>query len=123
MVVSGYRDGNNKLTNIISIIKLFCFPYAGGSATIFNKWRSYFNVDSDIELVPLELSRRGKVFRNHCILDCRKLLKICKADPLWKDTFKSFKVFEQLMNKYKRFNFHASLVRVQGRGSRCLCYG
>ncbi len=43
-------------------IKLFCIPYAGGSALIYNKWKMYLN--SSIELVPLELAGRGK--RSFC---------------------------------------------------------
>lgn len=39
-------------------IKLFCFPYAGGSAVIFSKWKQY--LDTRIELVPVELAGRGK---------------------------------------------------------------
>jgi medium-chain acyl-[acyl-carrier-protein] hydrolase len=39
-------------------IKLFCFPYAGGSAVIFNKWKQY--LDNNIELIPVELAGRGK---------------------------------------------------------------
>ncbi len=39
-------------------IKLFCIPYAGGSAMIYNKWRKYLK--EEIELVPLELAGRGK---------------------------------------------------------------
>jgi medium-chain acyl-[acyl-carrier-protein] hydrolase len=42
----------------MSKIKLFCFPYAGGSATIYNKWKNY--VRADIEVVPVELSGRGR---------------------------------------------------------------
>ena len=38
-------------------IKLFCFPYAGGSAAIFTKWKRY--LDPAIELFPVELSGRG----------------------------------------------------------------
>lgn len=45
----------------MSTIKLFCFPYAGGSATVFNKWRTYLN--PDIQLVPLELAGRGARFK------------------------------------------------------------
>jgi len=43
----------------MSIIKLFCFPYAGGSASIFNKWKSYLNIYSGVELIPVELAGRG----------------------------------------------------------------
>jgi medium-chain acyl-[acyl-carrier-protein] hydrolase len=39
-------------------IKLFCFPYAGGSAVIYNKWRTHLS--PGIELVPVELAGRGR---------------------------------------------------------------
>jgi medium-chain acyl-[acyl-carrier-protein] hydrolase len=45
--------------SIMSIIKLFCFPYAGGSAAMFNKWKPFLNTNSGIELVPVELAGRG----------------------------------------------------------------
>ncbi|MBB6109958.1 Surfactin synthase thioesterase subunit [Mucilaginibacter lappiensis] len=41
-------------------LKLFCFPYAGGSAAIYARWKSYLNMDSCIELIPIELAGRGK---------------------------------------------------------------
>lgn len=39
-------------------IKLFCLPYAGGSAMIYMKYRPY--LDPGIELYPVELAGRGK---------------------------------------------------------------
>lgn len=42
----------------MSEIKLFCFPYAGGSSVVFNKWKQY--LDAEIELVPIELAGRGR---------------------------------------------------------------
>ncbi len=39
-------------------IRLFCFPYAGGSSAIYNKWRQY--LDERIELQAVELSGRGR---------------------------------------------------------------
>jgi len=39
-------------------IKLFCFPYAGGGAAAFNKWKQY--LDKQIQLQPVELAGRGK---------------------------------------------------------------
>jgi surfactin synthase thioesterase subunit len=39
-------------------MKLFCFPYAGGSSVVFNNWKSYLSYD--IELRAIELSGRGK---------------------------------------------------------------
>lgn len=41
-------------------ITLFCFPYAGGSAVAYNKWKKYNN--TNIEIIPIELAGRGKRF-------------------------------------------------------------
>jgi len=38
--------------------KLFCLPYAGGAASIFNQWIPY--IDESIDLRPIELAGRGK---------------------------------------------------------------
>ncbi|QKG84603.1 thioesterase [Kroppenstedtia pulmonis] len=40
------------------MIKLFCVPYAGGSAWAFTKWKT--KLHPSIQLVPLELSGRGR---------------------------------------------------------------
>jgi surfactin synthase thioesterase subunit len=39
-------------------MKLFCFPYAGGSSSIFSKWKNY--IRPDIEIKAIELAGRGK---------------------------------------------------------------
>jgi Predicted thioesterase involved in non-ribosomal peptide biosynthesis len=39
-------------------IKLFCFPYAGGSASVYNKFNKF--LDENIEIVPVEYAGRGK---------------------------------------------------------------
>jgi surfactin synthase thioesterase subunit len=39
-------------------IKLFCFPYAGGSSAVFNKWRHF--LDKKIEMAAVELAGRGR---------------------------------------------------------------
>lgn len=39
-------------------LKIFCLPYAGGSAAVFAKWKRY--MDASIDLVPMELAGRGK---------------------------------------------------------------
>lgn len=38
-------------------LRLFCFPYAGGSATIFQKWPEI--LPSEIEVCPVQLPGRG----------------------------------------------------------------
>ncbi|AIQ56949.1 thioesterase II family protein [Paenibacillus borealis] len=42
-------------------IKLFCLPYAGGSASVYLKWKKY--LDAEIELIPVELAGRGSRFK------------------------------------------------------------
>lgn len=39
-------------------IKLFCFPYAGGSSVVYQQWNRFIN--GNIELVPVELAGRGR---------------------------------------------------------------
>ena len=39
-------------------IVLFCFPYAGGSASIYERWKPFLH--SCIDLVPVELAGRGR---------------------------------------------------------------
>ncbi|MFL5748600.1 MAG: thioesterase II family protein [Niastella sp.] len=38
--------------------KLFCLPYAGGSASIYNRWKQHLG--ADIELVTIELAGKGR---------------------------------------------------------------
>jgi len=45
-------------------IKLFCLPYAGGSATIYHQWKKYLH--HRIQLCPVELAGRGKRFSENC---------------------------------------------------------
>ncbi|MFJ8100466.1 MULTISPECIES: thioesterase domain-containing protein [unclassified Lysinibacillus] len=39
-------------------IKLFCLPYAGGSAVMYNSLEKYIN--EVIEIIPLEYSGHGE---------------------------------------------------------------
>lgn len=41
-------------------VVLFCFPYAGGTAQIYQGWKRYLS--SSIELIPIELAGRGRRF-------------------------------------------------------------
>lgn len=61
-------------------ITLFCFPYAGGSASIYYGWKKYIN--KDIEIIPVELAGRGKRF------DCQAYDKI---DDVVDDAFEIVK--------------------------------
>lgn len=52
-------------------IRLFCFPYSGGSATIFRTWAN--DLPDSIELCPIEIPGRGKQI---------KLSPYTKIEPL-----------------------------------------
>lgn len=38
-------------------LKLFCFPYAGGTAQVFKKWAEF--LPSSVQVIPVELPGRG----------------------------------------------------------------
>lgn len=40
-------------------IKLFCFPYAGGSSAVYIPWKRFYTA-SPVDLFPVELSGRGR---------------------------------------------------------------
>jgi len=53
--------------------KLFCFPYAGGSAAIYSKWKKF--LDPAIELRPVELAGRGRLTHAPLYKDDRELVE------------------------------------------------
>lgn len=57
----------------MSKIKLFCFPYAGGSSMIYNDWKPYLN--SEIELIPVELAGRGKRINEPLYVDIKEAIE------------------------------------------------
>lgn len=42
-------------------LRLFCFPYAGGNATLYRRWNE--ELPPDVEVCPVELPGRGSRFR------------------------------------------------------------
>ncbi|MGB9120037.1 MAG: thioesterase domain-containing protein, partial [Candidatus Angelobacter sp.] len=43
--------------NLRARLRLFCFPYAGGSEAIFRTWQQ--NLPETIEVLPIQLPGRG----------------------------------------------------------------
>lgn len=52
---------------VLDRIKLFCLPYAGGSAMVYKSWKKHF--DERIDLRPIELAGRGTRF-NEPLYSC-----------------------------------------------------
>jgi surfactin synthase thioesterase subunit len=46
-------------------VRLFCFPYAGGGASIFSRWRR--ELDPDIEVCPVQLPGRENRMSETCL--------------------------------------------------------
>lgn len=55
-------------------LRLFCFPYAGGSSGVFRTWFS--NLPTTIEVCPVELPGRGTQIRLSAIAQLEPLLDI-----------------------------------------------
>ncbi|MNJ34611.1 Linear gramicidin dehydrogenase LgrE [compost metagenome] len=53
--------------------KLFCLPYAGGSATVYHRWKRYLH--EDIEIHPLELAARGRRMAESHYLSMHEMLE------------------------------------------------
>lgn len=50
---------------------LFCLPYAGGSSSIYYKWKEYLY--KDIEIYPIELTGRGKRIKEPLFADIKNV--------------------------------------------------
>ncbi|MBL8300796.1 MAG: thioesterase [Rhodanobacteraceae bacterium] len=53
-------------------LRLFCFPYAGGSANIYAEWAQW--LPADIEVLALQYPGRGNRFGEPLISSCRELV-------------------------------------------------
>ena len=61
-------------------INLLCFPYAGGSSSVYKKWEDKFV--SDIHIVPMELPGRGSKFNQKLETDFEQMLSILYEEVL-----------------------------------------
>jgi medium-chain acyl-[acyl-carrier-protein] hydrolase len=71
-------------------VKLYCFPYAGGSATIYRPWAGV--LPPEIQLIPVELPGRGTRIKEAA---CRNLHLLVRAlaevfTPVAEDEFAFF---------------------------------
>lgn len=57
----------------MKLTKLFCIPYAGGSARSYMIWKKYLN--DNIMLCPVELAGRGERIDEHCYFEMDVLVE------------------------------------------------
>ena len=76
-----FSKTNNRLTtpwlnlfrhNPEASLRLFCFPYAGGAASIFRNWADH--LPADIEVCPVQLPGRGPRIREAPFLGVPRLI-------------------------------------------------
>jgi medium-chain acyl-[acyl-carrier-protein] hydrolase len=61
-------------------IKLFCFPYAGGSASVYSGWAGFF--PPTVRVIPVELPGRGSRLNEPLISSLSPLINILVEDIL-----------------------------------------
>ncbi len=107
------------------MIKLFCFPYAGGSSGVFSNWKQYLH--AGIELVPVELAGRGKRIHEPLYKDISEVVndvfQLMKADiaygpyALFGHSMGCMIAYD-LMEKIRNSNLHRPLhLFFSGRGA------
>ena len=102
-----------------SRMRLFCLPYAGGSAAIYKNWQALL---PDIEVCPVELPGRGARFGDPLSTDLSLLVEdmTLALHPL---TDMPFAVFGHSMGAVLAFELTRALIR-RGRAPQMLvCAG
>ena len=64
--------------NPAASIRLFCFPYAGGSASVFNGWAH--QLPQSLELCPVQLPGRGSRIKEPLMTNIKVLVESLGAD-------------------------------------------
>ncbi|MGE5632422.1 MAG: thioesterase II family protein [Caulobacteraceae bacterium] len=89
-------------------IRLFCIPYAGGSASVYFVWKKY--LDTNIEIYPIELSGRGRRMNvplyndmNDAVNDIYELIKNDLDD-------KPYAIFGHSMGCYLAFELYYKIM-------------
>jgi medium-chain acyl-[acyl-carrier-protein] hydrolase len=96
-------------------LKLFCFPYAGGTASIFRDWANH--LPSTIQVIPVDLPGRGRRFTEPPFIGYQALLEaLAEAMPPLLDT--PFAFFGHSMGAIIAFELARYLRREYGRVAR-----
>jgi surfactin synthase thioesterase subunit len=66
---------------------LFCFSYAGGSATVYNKFNQY--LDKNIKMIPIEYAGRGKRINEEFYTNIS-----CAIDDIYKEISQHINEYE-----------------------------
>ncbi len=92
-------------------LRLFCFPYAGGSASIFRVWPSA--LPADIEACPIQLPGRGNRLRERPFTDLSSLIEVL-AQTLSSLLDKPFAIFGHSLGALVGFELARQFRRQYG---------
>ena len=90
-------------------VRLFCLPYAGGSAALYRAWPDL--LPADIEVCPIELPGRGRRIRQPAIRSMADLVNglLKEMEEAWFET--PFAIFGHSMGAMVAFEFCQELAR------------
>src|SRR2546423_5947476 len=91
-------------------IRLFCFPYAGGSSLIYRNWPD--NLSSEVEVYPLQLPGRGSRMQESAATQLSPLVEAI-AQAIMPYLNKPFAFFGHSMGALISFELARHLRRVQ----------
>jgi medium-chain acyl-[acyl-carrier-protein] hydrolase len=98
-------------------LKMFCFPYAGGTSSVFSKWANL--LPSDVQVIPAELPGRGPRLQESPFLSVPALIDdlLVAILPLLD---KPFVLFGHSMGAVIAFELSRALCRRHNRGPKAL---
>jgi medium-chain acyl-[acyl-carrier-protein] hydrolase len=103
--------------NTQATLRLFCFPYAGGGATIFRNWQA--TLPAQIEVCPIQLPGRGKRLKEPPFTQVQFLVEAL-SHALLPYLDKPFAFFGHSMGALVSFELARTLRRKYGLGPKRL---
>jgi medium-chain acyl-[acyl-carrier-protein] hydrolase len=98
-------------------LKMFCFPYAGGTALIFKKWRDF--LPPTVQVIPVELPGRGVRLQDPPFVSLPVMIEELEG-VIWPLLGKPFVFFGHSMGAIIAFELARSLRRRYGHEPQAL---
>jgi len=92
-------------------LKMFCFPYAGGTALVFRKWGDF--LPSTVQVIPVELPGRGPRLRDIPFVSMPALIDEL-SEVIWPLLDRPFAFFGHSMGAVIAFELARALRRKYG---------
>ncbi|MEL3970716.1 thioesterase domain-containing protein [Rossellomorea oryzaecorticis] len=103
-------------------MKIFLLPYAGGSASIYYKWKNFFEEKSPaLECIPIELAGRGRKFKEDLYQDFEEAIEKLSLEIIRHiENNDSFSIFGHSLGSYLAFEVARRLETTNGNGPKWL---